>query len=315
MKQPDTPPTHLPSPWHVFLKVLGIIFLAEVATMLLVEMLPLYRSTLAAGSADAAMLVILSAPFLWWVVVRPLRRAAMEERLWSGGGSRILGKTVEMHGFRRDGSEFPLELSLAAWQTGQDRFFSATIRDISERKRAEEQLRLQSVALESAANAVVITDREGRITWVNPAFTRLTGYTPEETLGQNPRLIKSGNHGQVFYRELWETILSGRVWQREMTNRCKDGSIFTEEQTITPVRDQRGEITHFVSIDHDISARRRAEEKLRASEERYRLLFETNPHPMWVYDLESLAFLAVNDAAIRHYGYSRDEFLALTIRD
>ncbi len=141
---------------------------------------------------------------------------------------------------------------------------SAVIAGITQRKRAEERLRLQSVALESAVNTVLITDRDGRIAWVNPAFTCLTGYTAEEVLGQNPRLLKSGYHDQAFYRDLWETILSGQVWQREMTNRRKDGSLITEEQTITPVRDERGDITHFVSINHDITERRRAQETLHA---------------------------------------------------
>ncbi len=186
------------------------------------------------------------------------------QRVGSGGDPRIIGKTVEMAGLRKDGEEFPLELSLGRWQAGGGTFYTGIIRDMTERKRAEEQLHLQSTALESAANAIVITDREGRITWVNPAFTRLTGYTAEEVLGRNPRVLKSGNHDQAFYQNLWETILSGQVWQREMTNRRKGGSPITEEQTITPVRDSAGDITHFVSIHHDITERKRAEQAVRA---------------------------------------------------
>ena len=128
--------------------------------------------------------------------------------------------------------------------------------------RAAELLHLQRLALESAANAIVITDREGRITWVNPAFTHLTGYTPEEAIGQNMRLLKSGRHDQAFYRELWETILAGQVWQGEIINRRKDGSLYVDEQTITPVEDERGQISHFVTIQQDISERKRLEETL-----------------------------------------------------
>jgi PAS domain S-box-containing protein len=134
-------------------------------------------------------------------------------------------------------------------------------KEITQRTRVEEQLRLQSAALTSAANAIVITDRKGRIAWVNPAFTRLTGYAPAEVLGQTPRLLKSGNQDRAFYQNLWDTILAGRVWQSELVNRRKDGSLYTEEQTITPVRDERGEISHFIGIHQDITERKRAEEE------------------------------------------------------
>ncbi|MDE2180349.1 MAG: PAS domain S-box protein [candidate division NC10 bacterium] len=131
--------------------------------------------------------------------------------------------------------------------------------EIAERRQGEQRLRLQSAALESAANAIVITDREGNIIWVNPAFATLTGYTSEEVLDRNPSLLKSGKHDENFYRHLWETILAGQVWHGEIINRRKDGSLYIEDQTITPVRDKRGDITHFIAIKQDISERRRAE--------------------------------------------------------
>jgi len=132
-----------------------------------------------------------------------------------------------------------------------------------ERRRTEERLRLQSAALEAAANGIVITDRAGTTLWVNLAFTRLTSYTAEEVIGQNPRLLKSGQHDAAFYQELWETILSGQVWHGEIINRRKDGSLYTEEMTITPVQDERGEITNFIAIKQDVTERKLAEEKLR----------------------------------------------------
>jgi len=138
----------------------------------------------------------------------------------------------------------------------------ARLRD--KRRRVEERLRLQELALESAANAIVIADREGRITWVNPAFTRLTGYTAQEAAGENPRFLRSGKHDEAFYRNLWETILSGQAWYGEVINRRKDGSLYTEEQMITPVHDERGAISHFIAIKQDITERKRAEETLQA---------------------------------------------------
>ncbi len=134
-------------------------------------------------------------------------------------------------------------------------------RDITERKRAEQQLRLQATALQAAANAIVITDERGIISWVNPAFTALTGYTLEEVSGRSTRILKSGRHDAAFYKTLWETILSGQVFHGEMINRRKDGSIYFEEQTITPVTDVAGAITHFVAIKQDVTERKRAEEE------------------------------------------------------
>ena len=128
---------------------------------------------------------------------------------------------------------------------------------------AQEELRLQSAALAATANAIVITDRNGCIAWVNPAFTRLTGYTADEALGQNPRALKSGKHDHEFYRDLWNTILAGEVWHGELVNRRKDGGLYDEEMTITSLKDERGVIMHFIAVKQDISERKRAEEELR----------------------------------------------------
>ncbi len=120
--------------------------------------------------------------------------------------------------------------------------------------------RLQTSALEAAANAIVITDREGDIVWANPAFTALTGYELEEATGQNPRvLVRSGLTPQEDYAALWRSILDGEVWRGELVNRRKDGTLYPEEQTITPVRDDSGAITHFIAVKQDVSERREAE--------------------------------------------------------
>ncbi|MGQ9651955.1 MAG: PAS domain S-box protein, partial [Phycisphaerae bacterium] len=134
--------------------------------------------------------------------------------------------------------------------------------DVTERKQAEAISRIQTSALRAVANCVVITNRDGTITWVNPSFTRFTGYTLEEVLGKNPRILKSDKHDTQFYRQLWDTILSGRVWEGMIVNRRKDGSLYDEEMTITPVPDESGKITHFIAIKQDITERRKAERAL-----------------------------------------------------
>ncbi len=125
-----------------------------------------------------------------------------------------------------------------------------------------QELRLQSTALESVANAIVITDRDGTLQWVNPAFETLTGYSGPEVLGQNLRLLKSDKHDDAFFRDMWTTLNDGRVWHGELVNKRKDGSLYPEEMTITPVVGERGEITHLVAIKQDITVRKEFEANL-----------------------------------------------------
>jgi PAS domain S-box-containing protein len=140
---------------------------------------------------------------------------------------------------------------------------SKIARDITSRKRYEAQLRLQSAALQAAANGILITDKAGAIQWVNHGVTTLTGFAPEEMIGRNPRIFNSGQHEREFYRDLWKTILKGQIWQGEIINRRRDGSLYSEEMTITPVTDEQGRISNFVAIKQDITQRKHSEEALR----------------------------------------------------
>ncbi|MBI5351044.1 MAG: PAS domain S-box protein [Chloroflexi bacterium] len=168
----------------------------------------------------------------------------------------------EIH-ITKDGREIPVEISTRLFELNGKQVNLSIARDISERRQAEETLRLQSAALDAAANAIIITNREGTILWVNPAWSALTGYSPQEAIGQNPRILKSGFQDEAYYKNLWDTILAGKVWHSELVNKRRDGSLYSEEQTITPVHDARGEITHFIAIKQDISERKRIEEKLK----------------------------------------------------
>jgi len=115
-------------------------------------------------------------------------------------------------------------------------------------------------AVEQAADGIVITDTEGNIQYVNPAFTRMTGYSREEVVGKNPRVLKSGQHTQAFYEDLWKTIKSGQVWHGDMINQRKDGTLYNEEMRIAPVRSSAGKVVNYIAIKHDVSDRRAAEE-------------------------------------------------------
>jgi diguanylate cyclase (GGDEF)-like protein/PAS domain S-box-containing protein len=128
---------------------------------------------------------------------------------------------------------------------------------------ANRTLILQTTALEATANAIVITDHEGKVVWVNRAFTAMTGYSKGEALGNNLRLLKSGKQPQSYYADLWSTISSGKVWHGELVNRRKDGTTYIEEMTITPVtRDGNPADRYFIAIKQDITERKQAEEAL-----------------------------------------------------
>ena len=172
---------------------------------------------------------------------------------------RVIGKRREVEGKRKDGTRFPMELVVSEFQVDGRRMFTGIVRDLTESRQQQQSLRLQSMALKSAANAIVISDSNGIIIWANHAFTRLTGYSRAEVIGQTPRMLKSGMHPPEFYQQLWQTISQGKVWQGEIVNRRKDGTLYTEEMTITPVSDDSGTITHFIAVKQDITERKKAE--------------------------------------------------------
>ena len=140
------------------------------------------------------------------------------------------------------------------------------IQDITDRKYAEEKMNLQSSALTAVANAIVICDKTGRIEWVNPAFTTLTGYSADEAVGNNPRVLNSGQHPPAFYATMWATVLTGNVWHGELINKRKNQELYTEEMTITPVRGSDGQIAHFIAIKLDVTERRQLENRLQQAQ-------------------------------------------------
>jgi PAS domain S-box-containing protein len=134
-----------------------------------------------------------------------------------------------------------------------------TIENAIRRRRAEEQVRKLTRAVEQSPASVVITDTKGQIEYVNPKFTSLTGYTPDEVLGKTPRILKSGEHPAELYEQLWKTILGGREWRGELHNRKKNGELFWELSSVSPVRDREGSITHFVAVKEDVTERKQLE--------------------------------------------------------
>ena len=183
------------------------------------------------------------------------------------------------------------------------------VTDIDSSKAAEQRLELQAAALQAAANSIVITDSTGTILWTNPAFSKLTGYAAEEVVGNNPRMLKSGEQDDAVYANLWATITAGNTWQGQITNRRKDGSLYVEEMTITPVRIGGSEITHYVGIKQDVTSRRLAGDSLRRAERQYRGIFENAILGIFQTSWDG-RFLSVNPALARMAGYgSPEDFL------
>ena len=176
--------------------------------------------------------------------------------------ARSMGGGMALHARHADGRDIPVDIALTPVSLGQRRWISAVIRDMRGRAHGVEALRVQATALRSAANGVVITDRSGTITWVNPAACAITGYAAEELVGQHTRLLKSGQHDPAFYEGLWNQVTSGETWTGTIVNRRKDGAHYHEEQTIAPVFDDAGQVSHFIAIKQDVSERRRNEEAL-----------------------------------------------------
>ncbi|MFH2123774.1 MAG: PAS domain S-box protein [Pseudomonadota bacterium] len=138
-----------------------------------------------------------------------------------------------------------------------------TVQDITERKILELEYSRLAKAIEHTGDSILITDRAGIIQYVNPSFEKITGYTREEAIGKTPRLLQSGQHDSIFYQEMWKILMGGKVWSGHLINKKKDGTLFEEEVTISPIFDQAGEIANYVAVKRDVSERMEIEKQLR----------------------------------------------------
>ena len=164
-----------------------------------------------------------------------------------------------MHRRADTGEIFPADVLLSAMRLDGKPVLQAVVRNITEPKRMEEKLRELSLAVEQSPASIVITDPAANIEYVNPKFIEITGYTAAESLGKNPRILKSGDKGPEAYRELWQTITAGKEWRGEFRNKKKNGELYWESASISPIRDGAGRVTHFVAVKEDITARKQTE--------------------------------------------------------
>ena len=156
---------------------------------------------------------------------------------------------------RKNGDEFPSEhtVSLLKDDSGKPMGIVSVVRDLTDRKRAEEELMRLSTAIEQSVETILITDPEGNIQYTNPAFEKTTGYSLKEAIGNNPRMLRSGKHSNDFYKSMWDTISHGNVWSGHLINKKKDGTLYEEDATISPVFESNGEIVNYVAVKRDVT--------------------------------------------------------------
>ena len=166
---------------------------------------------------------------------------------------------------------FPAEIYLTLISSDKSQIIHVLLRDLTEAKSQQDnlqktyqqidqqntQLKILTRAIECSANSVVITDRDGTIQYVNPKFVQTTGFTKEEAIGKNPRILNSGSQSREFYQRMWSDINSGKEWRGEFNNKRKDGTDFWEQATIAPVFDENNIVTHYIAVKEDITESKR----------------------------------------------------------
>jgi len=245
----------------------------------------------------------------------PVEDCPMHHSLAQGTLSTVDNEVL----WRKDGSSFPVEYTSVPIRKDDSVMGSVVLfRDITERKEAEEELKKLSSVVEQSQVSVVITDPEGTVEYVNPKFTEVTGYSAEEAIGQNPRVLNAGIQPSEFYKEMWNTIQAGNVWQGEFGNKKKNGDIFWENATISPIRNSEGRVTHFVAVKEDITERKQAEQEILKS--RTALANQARMLEKAVEQLESVNSVimrwdtngnitGLNKFGQEQFGYSEDEIV------
>ncbi|MDP2068006.1 MAG: PAS domain S-box protein [Lutibacter sp.] len=215
----------------------------------------------------------------------------------------------EIEGIKKGGAIFPVEIEARVFfSENNDKLRVAAVRDITERKKSEAANKKLSITIEQSANTIIITDVHGNIEYTNPKFTEITGYAAAEVLGKNPRILSSGKQPKEFYSNLWQTITAGKIWIGEFQNKAKNGNLYWERTTITPIKNEVGEISSYLAIKEDISKNKEAEEKLRKatheiekSEKKFRELFEKSGDAILI--IKNGVFVECNQATLNMLSY------------
>ena len=209
--------------------------------------------------------------FSFMKLVSPKSIKMIKERIEKSKQGEKLDPVYEFIAVTKSGKELICEVSVSYINYKMGTAVQGVIRDITERKKAEEELKKLSRAVQQSPVGVLITDPNGIIEYVNPKFLEMTGYKNDELIGSNPKVLKSGHHSREFYKNLWVTILSGLNWQGELLNRKKNGELYWENQTISPILNEHNEIIRFVSLKEDVTEKKKMVEDLVNAKEKAEL--------------------------------------------
>ncbi len=245
--------------------------------------------------------------------LRP-QHVARVQRFFQDWRTREFGMELGLYGQTKSGKRIAIDIKLSPLHTEAGPRAVASIRDVTEQKKNIESLKKLSLVVEQSPASVVITDRNGTIEYVNPEFTVRTGYTPEDVLGKNPRLLNSGKTPQSTFTAMWSTITAGKIWRGTIINAKKNGEEFFESTAIAPIFDQKDTITHFVAIKEDITENIRKEEEI----ERQRTLLDTlvNVLPLLIYSKNAHgAYQIANDSLCALIGRTRSDILGKTAHE
>jgi len=209
---------------------------------------------------------------------------------------------------RLDGSEFLVQVSLVVMDYEQDTVLLTTWRDITVQRRSELQIRKLSQVVEQSPVYIVITDPDGTIEYANASLLEKTGYSIDEIIGQNPRILKSGFHSDEFYKDLWDTVLSGRDWKGQLCNRTKRGELYWERASISPIMNEGGKVINLVAVKQDFTEQMKIEKSIADSEARMRAITDSALDAIVMLDPDDCVSFW-NPAAEKIFGYEKDEIL------
>lgn len=227
--------------------------------------------------------------------------------LKEGGAVELANHTILIS---KDGRRIPIDDSAAPIKGSDGKILGAILvfRDVTSRRESDRKIRQLSSAVESSSASIVITDTDGNIQYVNPKFCDLTGYSYDESIGQNPRILKSGVQTSEFYKGLWDKIKSGDVWHGEFLNKKKNAELYWESASISPIKDQDGKIINFVAVKEDITDRKKVERELFDSKNFLDRIINSIADPIFVKDSRH-RWVLLNDAFCKFFGRSREELM------
>ncbi len=229
----------------------------------------------------------------------------------------VMGKSTGPDEFtllRRGGEKRDIEILTHPVKIGDKTLVLSIARDITERKKAQKELVKLSSAVQQSPASVVITDTDGNIEYVNPKALNITGYSSEEVLGKHTRILKSGEQSKTFYQDLWKTISSGEEWRGEFHNKKKNGELYWEAASISPIMDESGKIINYLAVKEDITERRLAADELAKSERKNRALLNATSDLAMLIDKKGI-IIAINDAMANSFKQSPDNMMDRNIYD